>query len=75
MTLKQRAILQTAAILSAIIAGSLAISAVLAVLTREQIVNGLAVTSILFLVYAMYGVVLSRLEYDAAVNKMVDKLD
>ena len=73
MTLKQRAVVQTAGILTAIIAGSIAISAVLALLTREQIVNGLAIASILFLVYSMYGVVLSRLEYDEAVNKMVDK--
>ena len=55
------------------IAGSLTISLVLALLTREQIVNGLAIASILFLIYSMYGLVLSRLEYDESVNKLVDK--
>jgi len=73
MTLKQRAALQTAAILAAIVAGSLALNMILVSLTREQIVNGLAIGSILFLIYAMYGVVLSRLEYDQAVTKLVDK--
>ena len=73
MTLKQRAVIQTAGILSAIIAGSIAISAILALLTREQIVNGLAIASILFLIYSMYGVVLSRLEYDEKVTELVDK--
>ena len=73
MTLKQRAALQTAAILTAIIAGSIAISAIFVLLTREQIVNGLAIASILFLIYSMYGLVLSRLEYDETVNKLVDK--
>ena len=73
MTLKQRALIQTAGILSAIIAGSLTISLVLSLLTREQIVNGLAIASILFLIYSMYGVVLSRLEYDEKVSELVDK--
>lgn len=73
MTLKQRALVQTAAILAAMIAGSLTISVVLALLTREQIVNGLAIASILFLVYAVYDVVLSRLEHNELVNKLVDK--
>ena len=73
MTLKQRALIQTAGILAAMIAGSLTISLVLALLTREQIVNGLAIASILFLIYSMYGLVLSRLEYDESVNKLVDK--
>ena len=73
MTLKQRALIQTAGILSAIIAGSLTISLVLSLLTREQIVNGLAIASILFLIYSMYGVVLSRLEYDEKVTELVDK--
>ena len=73
MTLKQRAILQTAAIVSAIIGGSVAMTFILAQFTAGQIINGLAVASILFLIYSMYGVVLSRLEYDEKLKEMVDK--
>ena len=73
MTLKQRAIAQTAAIVGAILVGSVAISLILAELTREQIVNGFAILSIAALVYAVYGVVLSRLEYNDTVKRLVDK--
>lgn len=72
MTLKQRAILQTAGILTAIVAGSVAISLILKMLTAEQIVNGFALLSIGLLIYSMYGVVLSRLEYNETVKKLVD---
>jgi hypothetical protein len=73
MTLKQRAILQTATIIAAITAGSVAISLILAELTSEQIVNGFAILSIALLIYSMYGVVLSRLEYNDTVKRLVDK--
>lgn len=63
MTLKQRAILQTAGILAVIIGSSVAITALLNYLTAGQIINGLAFASIALLIYSMYGVVLGRLEY------------
>jgi hypothetical protein len=72
MTLKQRAIIQTAGILTAIVAGSVAISLILKMLTTEQIVNGFALLSIGLLIYSMYSVVLSRLEYNETVKKLVD---
>ena len=73
MTLKQRAALQTAAIIGAAIAGALVVSLIIENLTRDQIVNGLAIGSIVFLVYSMYGVVLSRLEYREKLNEIAQK--
>jgi hypothetical protein len=63
MTLKQRAAVQTAAILAVIIGASVALTALLNYLTAGEIINGLAFASIALLIYSMYGVVLSRLEY------------
>jgi len=63
MTLKQRAVVQTAAILAVIVGASLGVTALLNYLTAGQIINGLAFASIALLIYSMYGVVLSRLEY------------
>jgi hypothetical protein len=73
MTLKQRAILQTAGILAVIVGGSVSISLVLQMLTPDQIITGFAVLSIALLIYSMYGVVLSRLEYAETVKRLVDK--
>lgn len=72
MNVKQKAILQTAGILGAILGGSVAVTLILQTLTAGQIINGLAVISIALLVYSMYGVILSRLEYEETLKKMVD---
>jgi hypothetical protein len=73
MTVKQRAILQTAGILAVIVGGSVSISLVLQMLTPDQIITGFAVLSIALLIYSMYGVILSRLEYQDTVKRLVDK--
>ena len=73
MTLKQRAALQTAAIIGAAVAGALTLSLIIENLTRDQIINGLAIGSIALLVYSMYGVVLSRLEYREKLNEIAEK--
>jgi hypothetical protein len=73
MTVKQRAILQTAGILAVIIGSSVSISLVLQMLTPDQIITGFAVLSIALLIYSMYGVILSRLEYQDTVKRLVDK--
>jgi hypothetical protein len=73
MTLKQKAILQTAGILAVIIGSSVSISLVLQMLTPDQIITGFAVLSIALLIYSMYGVILSRLEYQDTVKRLVDK--
>ena len=73
MTLKQRAILHTAGILAVIAAASLGVTALLNYLTAGQIINGLAFASVLLLIYSMYGVVLSRLEYREKLNEIAEK--
>jgi Na+-transporting methylmalonyl-CoA/oxaloacetate decarboxylase beta subunit len=73
MTLKQRAIIQTAAIIAVIVTTSVGMTLILEQLTREQILFALSAGSIALLIYSMYGVVLSRLEYNETVNKLVDK--
>ena len=73
MTLKQRAIIQTAAILAVIVTASVGMTLILEQLTREQILFALSAGSIALLIYSMYGVVLSRLEYNDAVDRLVDK--
>lgn len=70
MTLKQRAVLQTAGILAVILGGSVGITLILQNLTTEQIINGFAMLSIALLIYSMYGVVLSRLEYDEKLKEI-----
>ena len=73
MTVKQRAIIQTIGILAAILGGSVATTLILQTLTTEQIVNGFAVLSIALLIYSMYGVILSRLQYEETLKNLVDK--
>ncbi len=73
MTLKQRAVVQTLGILAVILGASLGVTFVLNYLTAGQIINGLAFASIALLIYSMYGVILSRLEYEAKLKEMVDK--
>ena len=73
MTVKQRAILQTAGIIAAIVVGSVGTTLILEHLTREQIVFALGGGSIALLIYSMYGVILSRLEYQETLKKLVDK--
>jgi hypothetical protein len=73
MTLKQRAALQTAAIIGAAVAGALIVNLILENLTRDQIINGLAIGSIVLLIYSMYGVVLSRLEYNEKLKEITEK--
>jgi len=73
MTLKQRAIIQTAAILAVIVTASVGMTLILEQLTRDLILFALSAGSIALLIYSMYGVVLSRLEYNDAVDRLVDK--
>ncbi len=72
MTLKQRAVLQTAGIVTATVTASVIVTLILEQLTAQQIVSGFALLSMAALVYAIYGVVLSRLEYNDTVKRLVD---
>jgi NADH:ubiquinone oxidoreductase subunit F (NADH-binding) len=73
MTVKQRAAVQTLAVLAAIIAGSVTMNLILMQFTAAEIVNGLAIASVAFLIYSMYGVILSRLEYQETAKQLLDK--
>jgi hypothetical protein len=70
MTVKQRAILQTAGIVAGILVSSIGVTLILEQLTREQILFTLGAGSLALLVYSMYGVVLSRLEYEETLKKL-----
>jgi Na+-transporting methylmalonyl-CoA/oxaloacetate decarboxylase beta subunit len=70
MTVKQRAILQTAGIVAGILVSSIGVTLILEQLTRDQILFTLGAGSIALLIYSMYGVVLSRLEYEETLNKL-----
>jgi hypothetical protein len=70
MTVKQRAILQTAGIVASILVSSIGVTLILEQLTRDQILFALGAGSIALLVYSMYGVVLSRLEYEETLNQL-----
>ena len=70
MTVKQRAILQTAGIVACILVSSIGVTLILEQLTRDQILFTLGAGSIALLIYSMYGVVLSRLEYEETLKKL-----
>jgi hypothetical protein len=73
MNLKLKAALQTAGILAVICTVSVGLQLLLAGLTADDISNILSIGSITLLVYCMYQLVLSRLEYTQKVNEITKK--
>lgn len=73
MTLKLRAALQTAGILAVITTVAVGVQLLSTNLTAQQVSTALVVGSITFLVYCMYQVVLSRLEYEQKVKEIAQK--
>jgi hypothetical protein len=73
MNLKLKAALQTAGILAVICTVSVGLQLLLTGLTADDISNILSVGSITLLVYCMYQLVLSRLEYTQKVDEIVKK--
>ena len=73
MNIKLRAALQTAGILAVITSISIGVQLLLAGLTADEISNILSVGSITLLVYCMYQLVLSRLEYTQKVDEIAKK--
>jgi len=73
MNIKLRAALQTAGILAVIVSVSIGLQLLLAGLTANEISKILSVGSITFLIYCMYQVVLSRLEYEQKVEEIAKK--
>lgn len=73
MNLKLKALLQTAGILAVICAVSVGVQLLLAGLTADEIAKILSVGSITLLVYCMYQLVLTRLEYEQKVDEIARK--
>ena len=73
MNLKLKAALHTAGVLAVICTVSVGVQLLVTFLTASQITNLLAVISITFLVYAMYQLALSRLEYTQKVDEITQK--
>lgn len=73
MTVKQKALFQTLAIFVCIIAGSLLLNVILMYTSAEMIkyAFGLALAGLMF--YGVYGVVLSRLEYNTKLEEINSK--
>jgi hypothetical protein len=73
MNLKLKAALQTAGILAVICTVSVGLQLLLTGLTASEISKILSVASITLLIYCMYQVVLSRLEYSQTVDEITQK--
>ena len=73
MNIKIKAALQTAGILAVICTVTVGLQLLLAGLTADEISKILSVGSITFLIYCMYQVVLSRLEYGQKVDEITKK--
>lgn len=50
------------------------VEAILSYLTPDQVINVVAIGSILFLVWCMYQVVLSRLDYDEKLKNLNESI-
>jgi hypothetical protein len=73
MNLKLKAALQTAGILAVICTVSVGLQLLLTGLTADEISKILSVGSITLLVYCMYQLVLTRLEYTQKVEEIAQK--
>jgi putative flippase GtrA len=73
MNLKLKAALQTAGVLAVICTVSVGVQLLLTGLTADEISKILSVGSITLLVYCMYQLVLSRLEYTQKVDEIAKK--
>ena len=74
MNLKQKAALHTAGLFATVIGTSVVISYVASLLTVAQVQYGLGVLCICGLVFTMYQVVLSRLEYKESFNESLKRM-
>ena len=73
MNLKLKAALQTAGVLAVICTVSVGVQLLLTGLTADELSKILSVGSITLLVYCMYQLVLSRLEYTQKVDEITQK--
>jgi hypothetical protein len=73
MTIKQRAIYQTIAIFLGILGGSLLLNVILFYTPLIVLQYALTAALVGFMVYGIYGVVLSRLEYNQKLEEINSK--
>ena len=73
MTLKQKALLQTFGIIAGIVFGSLAINLIIYFVPAAILINLFYVGLLGFLVYCVYGLVLSRLEHSETLKNISTK--
>jgi hypothetical protein len=73
MNLKLKAALQTAGVLAVTSTVAIGVQLLLASLTASEVTKILTVGSITLLIYCMYQVVLSRLEYEQKVDEITQK--
>ena len=74
MNLKQKAALHTAGLFATVIGASVVVSYVASLLTVAQVQYGLGVLCICGLVFTVYQVVLSRLEYKESFNESLKRM-
>jgi hypothetical protein len=73
MTIKQKALLQTFGIIAGIVFGSIAINLILYFVPSAILLNLFYAVLAGFIVYCIYGLVLSRLEYSETLKNINSK--
>ena len=73
MTLKQKALLQTVGIITSITVGSVMLTYLISVISKDVLVYIAGFGLAGFLFYAIYGLVLSRLESNETLDKLSSK--
>lgn len=73
MTLKQKAVLQTLGIFAAMLASSLLLNLILFYTPAQVLLYLLGIGLVGLMFYAVYGVVLSRLEYNSKLDEINSK--
>jgi uncharacterized membrane protein YccC len=74
MTLKQKALLQTLGIVVGTTLGSVLLTYLISVISRDTLVYIAGTALFGFLFYSMYGLVLSRLESKETLDKLSSKI-
>jgi len=74
MSLKQKALLQTLAIIVGTVLGSVLIAYLISVLDRDTLVYITGTAFFGFMFYSIYGLVLSRLESKETLDKLSSKI-
>lgn len=74
LSLKQKALLMTIGILSSIVIGSLVVTFIIANVSAQTIINAFILGSLSLLIWAIYGIVLSRLEYQEKLKELNESI-